>query len=187
MLSELLKKKTLHSHQKLEKQVIQKIKNIHCVTDYIDLLQIFHLYFGRLEDEIAPFLATDSLQAPNVYDRRHADRIIRDIVALGGKPAVAGQIKVPHISGWQEALGVRYVMEGSTLGGKYIIQMVSSQAEITTGTSFFSAYGEHTVQRWRQFQEMINTHVSDPQDIERIIAAAEETFSGFSAFIGQYG
>lgn len=186
MLSELLKEKTLSSHRELEKQVVQKIKNIHSVADYIDLLHIFHVYFGSLENKIAPFLHADFM--PDIHGRRHARRLADDIAALGGAPNMRTDwVTVPRICCWQEALGALYVMEGSTLGGKFIVQLVSKQANLTEGFSFFSAYGERTAERWVQFQDAINSRVVEPSDIDRTVTAAGETFGYFSAFIKQYG
>lgn len=185
MLSESLREKTLSSHRELEKQVVKKIKSIQSVADYVDLLHIFHGYFGSLENKIKPLLHADLV--PDIHERRHAKRLADDITALGGRPDTRIQIAMPHILGWQEALGALYVMEGSTLGGKFIVQLVSKQAKLTKGFSFFSAYGERTAEHWAQFQDTINARVVEPSDIDRTVTAAGETFCYFSAFIKQYG
>jgi len=186
MLSESLREKTLSSHRELEKQVIQKIKSIQSVVDYMDLLHIFHKYFGNLENKIAPFLHTNFM--PDIHKYRHARRLADDIAELGGKPNIrADQVVLPRICSWQDALGALYVMEGSTLGGKFIVQLVSKQAKLTKGFSFFSAYGERTAEHWAQFQDTINARVVEPSDIDQTVTAAGETFCYFSAFIKQYG
>jgi len=183
---ESLKARTLSSHRETEKYIAQKIKRIRSVADYIALLQIFYTYFGNLERKIEPFLGTDLI--PDIGQRRHVKRLAEDIASLGGTPTTGDEgIALPHIQGWQEAIGALYVVEGSTLGGKFIIQLVAKQAEITEGFSFFSAYGEHTAQRWEEFKEIVNAKVTTQEDMDRTVAAADETFAYFTVFIKQHG
>ncbi len=59
--------------------------------------------------------------------------------------------KLPSIEGPGEALGLMYVLEGSTLGGKMIRKTLSARGRDLTGLNFLDPYGSRTGTRWRDF------------------------------------
>ena len=75
-------------------------------------------------------------------------------------------------------MGCLYVMEGSTLGGKFIARQVQEKLGLSpeAGTAFFSGYGNETGARWKTFREALSRHSAETGDEALIIEAAEDTF-----------
>jgi heme oxygenase len=177
MLSIQLKEQTKENHQILEKKLIQKMRAMHNKKNYLDLLTIFYSYFGGLEKLINNHLIISKV--PDYAIRRKADQLTDDIASLGGQlPAVAATQFLPKITSHEEALGALYVMEGSTLGGKIISQMISKQLGLDEALSFFKSYGENTMMMWERFQLVLNQSENFPG--LAIISSANDTFGKFS-------
>ncbi|MGI4830067.1 MAG: biliverdin-producing heme oxygenase [Janthinobacterium lividum] len=81
-------------------------------------------------------------------------------------------------------LGAFYVLEGSTLGGRFIAQHVETTLGISPGQgdAYFRGHGEHTGAMWREVTEAIAR--LPEQDAEITIAAAKRTFQAFGAVLG---
>lgn len=76
------------------------------------------------------------------------------------------------------AVGVFYVLEGSTNGGIYIARALQ-RALPTAGTAFLNPYGDAVRARWQTVREALNTLPGDTHD--QIIAAAMSTFDAITA------
>jgi len=109
--------------------------------DYISLLQVFYSFFGALEDRINVYIG--SAELPDHLQRRKSEALAIDIRTLGGiLPQKAALSDIPEIDDHLQAFGALYVMEGSTLGGQIISQMIAKQLGIQDkGISFFQNYG----------------------------------------------
>ncbi len=75
------------------------------------------------------------------------------------------------------AVGMFYVLEGSTNGGIYIARALQ-RALPTAGTSFLNPYGEAVRGRWQTVRDALNTLPADTHD--QIIAAATRTFDAIT-------
>lgn len=174
MLSNTIKEATKSAHQQLEVVVVKKLKAIRTNTDYADLLKHFYAYFSKVEQAIAPYITKEVL--PDYGERRTSIYLKQDIEALGFDTNSLPHAQAPGINSAAEAMGALYVMEGSIMGGKIIVQMLF-KGGITEGVSFFSGYGEATGSMWASFIEALNkTGASNPQ---AAIDAANKTFSQF--------
>ena len=60
-----------------------------------------------------------------------------------------------------EAMGVLYVLEGSTLGGRMIKKAVHARGCDLTGLSFLDPYGRDTGARWREFVTVLEREAGD--------------------------
>ncbi|MDM1048663.1 biliverdin-producing heme oxygenase [Sphingobacterium hotanense] len=177
MLSERIKAATKNGHQNLEKQVVYRLKAIENNLDYADLLKFFFSYFETLEQQIANNIPA-SLE-PYFRVRRSAKDIAKDIAVLGADLADLPQAFLPIIENKNQAIGALYVLEGSIMGGPYIVKMLQKQG-IETGFNFFQGYGEQSAEKWAKFTKIINTEVAEEKDIEEAIASAHNTFEQFS-------
>ncbi|MBT2560156.1 biliverdin-producing heme oxygenase [Pedobacter sp. ISL-68] len=180
MLSTNIKEATKISHQELEAKVVRKLKAIRSEADYADVLKYFYAYFSSLEKAIAPYITKDVL--PDYPSRRNSSYLKRDIEELGSAITDLPPVTVPAITNTVEALGALYVMEGSIMGGPYIVQMLN-KGGIKKGVSFFSGYGEATGQMWGTFVEVLNNSASNEKEA-LAIKAAGDTFSNFSEVFG---
>ncbi len=176
MLSDKIKEATKTAHQQLEVLVVKRLKAIRSNADYADLLKHFYAYFSKVEQAIAPFISAEVL--PDYASRRNASYLKEDIEALGGTMDALPPVQAPVIRNTASALGALYVMEGSIMGGRIIVQMLEKSG-ITEGVSFFSGYGEATGQMWQRFTEVLNHHASTEEDQALTIAAANATFTQF--------
>lgn len=182
--SHLLKQATRINHQQLEKAVVQKIKKIETRKDYIELLQHFHGYFGALEEKIDR-LVVDGLDE-HQFQRRKATRLANDIETLGGTvKEKASEDDLPSIENYYQALGALYVIEGSTLGGRVIVNLVKKQLKDPTdkGFSFFNGYGDETENRWAAFKNLLDEALNNKDGKKQLLEAADATFEKFKAWI----
>ncbi|MFD2940245.1 biliverdin-producing heme oxygenase [Flavobacterium notoginsengisoli] len=175
MLSTIIKEATKTGHQETEKKVVLRIKNINNDLDYIELLKCFYAYFNAVEKAIAPYINT---VLPDYSNRRNSSYIKTDIEELGGSidrlpVAAATEIKDPI-----QAMGALYVLEGSIMGGPYIVQMLQKKG-IEKGFSFFSGYGSESGLKWASFTVALNILPQTESDNAKAVDAARETFSRF--------
>jgi heme oxygenase (biliverdin-IX-beta and delta-forming) len=175
MLKDTIKEATRDAHQQLEVIVVKRLKAIRSNADYADVLKHFFSYFSEVEKAIAPYITTDVL--PDHAARRNSSYLKQDIEALGGSVDVLPKAQAPAISSVAEALGALYVMEGSIMGGRIIVQMLEKYG-VTTGVSFFSGYGAETGKMWQAFTDVMNKEVASA-DHQLAIDSANKTFTNF--------
>ncbi|WP_270090563.1 biliverdin-producing heme oxygenase [Sphingobacterium sp. SYP-B4668] len=176
MLSQNIKENTTSAHQKLEGTVVRQLKAIRSNADYAEVLKNFYIYFHTVEQAIAPFMTAEVL--PDYTERRNSSHIKQDILSLGGSIDNLPEAVAPTVNNTLEALSALYVLEGSIMGGPYIVQMLNKYG-ITEGTSFFSGYGANTREMWHAFTTVLNQHGEDSSTHARAIDVANETFSRF--------
>ncbi|MDQ7948655.1 MAG: biliverdin-producing heme oxygenase [Pedobacter sp.] len=177
MFSTILKESTSVSHQKLEKIVVSKLKDIRSESDYAALLIHFYAYFSALEKAIAPFI--DDTILAGFDQRRKAERLSTDISALGEATTLLPTVQMPQINTLAQALGAMYVMEGSVMGGPIIIGLLQ-KAGIQKGFSFFGGYGDKTHAMWATFIQLLNEKFTTPDQQKLAIQTANETFENFA-------
>ncbi len=175
MLNQYIKEHTKEAHQALEVVVVKQLKTIRSEEDYAHILKKFYTYFSSIEQAIKPYIE-DVL--PDYSERRNSTHIHADIEALGGEVAANTRAIVPSINNVREAMSALYVLEGSIMGGPYIVQMLKKYG-ITQGFSFFSGYGDESASMWQNFVDVLNTIGSDPDTFADSAAMANQTFSRF--------
>lgn len=179
MLSERLKQQTKSNHQQLEKVLVSKLRAMRSTDDYAGVLKLFYGYFGGLEGEINKVIDTSLL--PDSAERRKTQSLADDLEFLGASvPEKADGDALPVLNSHLQALGALYVIEGSTLGGKIISQMVQKQLGLTDGgVSFFTSYGDRTEQMWENFKNALDYQAVNPEQEAVVITAANQTFLKF--------
>ncbi|RZK76910.1 MAG: heme oxygenase [Pedobacter sp.] len=176
MLSINIKEQTKAGHLELEKTVVKELKAIRSDADYAAFLKKFYTYFSQVEQVISPYITEQLL--PDYADRRNSSYLKNDIEALGGTVNDIPKVAVPDVENTLQALGALYVMEGSIMGGRIIVQMLE-KGGITKGVSFFSGYGAATGERWSLFTDVMNAQAKNDFDEKLAIDAANQTFSDF--------
>ena len=174
-VSERLKQETLANHTSIEDMLQPSLASIRNHEHYARVLNAFYGYFYPLWERIGQFISTDIL--PDIAERRTTELILKDLDAL--KMPVQGikeASRLPAISSVDEALGAMYVMEGSTLGGRYISKMLLKNTDadlVADQVHFFSGYKEETGAKWTGFKTALDTKVQNP---DAAVRAANETF-----------
>lgn len=182
MLSDHIKEATKNAHQQLEVVVVKKLKAIRSDADYAGLLKHFYAYFSQVEQAVASFITDDVL--PDLAQRRNSSYLKKDIEELGSNTNELPAATAPRITDPVSALGALYVLEGSIMGGRIIVQMLG-KAGITEGISFFSGYGPATGEMWQRFTDVLNKYGATEDDQALAIAAANTTFKQFADVFSQ--
>jgi heme oxygenase len=183
MLSEKIKISTKNSHQSLENKLIAPMKSIHDQESLAQLLVLFYSFFGGLELNINKHI--DYTFLPDYADRRKTASLVSDLDALNtALPSLASDDDLPNINNHFEALGALYVIEGSTLGGKFISKMVRQQIDLPTveGLSFFDGYGSNTDSMWQFFKQFMDQPLKAEEEAI-VIQSANDTFAKFSQWV----
>lgn len=183
-VASLLKTETAQHHAETENYLVPHLQQIQSTTDYAAILGMFYGFFKPLEEQIADIISPDIL--PDISKRNKAHLAEEDLKIVNTAPA-GEQLPVakslPSINNLRQAFGALYVLEGSTLGGRYIAKMLAkSPANLPTAAmSFFEGYGEATGPMWLAFQQKLNEFTGE--DTPEIIAAANETFIKMKAWM----
>ncbi|MBN8788578.1 MAG: biliverdin-producing heme oxygenase [Terrimonas sp.] len=175
MVAAKLKEKTKQAHLSLEKKMVGYIKKVASGKDYEKLLRLFYGYYAPLEPLLNKYINNNIVPAYN--QRRKSDTILKDINTIS-----SGAINfrkcgnLPQVNDVIEALGVLYVMEGSTMGGTIIAKMLNKQAAIPPESlTFFNGYGEDNLPMWQSFIAAVNERAANNE--EKIVKSANDTFS----------
>lgn len=173
-----LRNRTADSHTGLEELPISKIIVDPKITneDYITYLNLMHDVVKNLEDDIYPMLAPviDDLE-----HRKKAGALLNDIHFAKGEikpyqaPFNTDNISIPF------AMGILYVVEGSTLGGRFILKNIQESLgfDEENGASYFSGYGNKTGSSWKKFLNTLTDFESETHSADEIIAGADYAFS----------
>ncbi len=70
-----------------------------------------------------------------------------------------------------------YVLEGSTLGGKYIYKNIHAALPLDElqGAAYFNGYGADTGKRWTCFLDQLCSYVTE-ENKTQVFKGADETF-----------
>ncbi|GAB3348931.1 biliverdin-producing heme oxygenase [Modestobacter lapidis] len=120
-------------------------------------------------------------------DRRRTHLFAADLAALGAAPAGPGDAPdLPAVPDTDAALGRLYVLEGSTLGGVFIDRHLATLPQLAgTGTlRAFSPYGGRAGAMWHAYRAATRAHVATGGDADRLVAAAQQTFTALAAWCG---
>jgi heme oxygenase (biliverdin-IX-beta and delta-forming) len=183
MFSDDLKHGTATAHLELEKKMIPHLKKITSTTHYIRLLDYLHSYYDLLEQQLQPWMLHDQ-RKPD------AERIRFDLNQLQPGYVIKSRenVIVPRVDSYERALGVLYVLEGSTLGGQIITGMLTKQLGTSDAAIFtyYNPYGDGTSNHWQAFKDRLNQPLTDTQR-QQVTAAANETFETLKRWISDYG
>ncbi|MGX1753522.1 biliverdin-producing heme oxygenase [Sphingobacterium sp. NPDC055346] len=176
MLSKIIKEETKGSHQRLEAKMVRIIKKIKTEAEYATFLKSFYAYFHAVEQETGKFINTEIL--PDKALRRDSSYILADIQSLGFDLSSLPPAEAPKVENKLQALSSFYVLEGSIMGGPYIVQMLKKNG-ITKGFSFFEGYGDQSQEMWKKYTDALNKFASDPSQEKSAIDIANQTFDNF--------
>jgi heme oxygenase (biliverdin-IX-beta and delta-forming) len=178
-LSEEIKALTSSAHQALEKYLVSIIRQIGSVEDYKKVLVLFYGYYKPVERLIETHLRT-SLPIP--LHARKSDSLLSDINQIQHQAEIISvATSVPLLQNPTQALAALYVLEGSTLGGKYILQMVRKKIDLPEGKgdSFLSGHGVNTELNWKCFKDFLDEEINE-SDKDMFVKAVNDTFDRFN-------
>lgn len=156
------------------------------LEEYLQVLQRFAVIVGAWDAFAAK--AAPAAYAPLVAQRRRSVSLQHDLAHFGadapGEASTGIEAEIATVVGDSATapyrfLGAMYVLEGSTLGGRFIAEHVESSLGLSPGQGddFFRGYGAQTIPMWREFQTALSA--VPEQDGDAVIAAATQMFAVF--------
>ena len=179
---EQLRRRTADAHARLERRlsVFERLQ----AEGPAPLLTRFHGFHAAVEAAAVP-LAEDwpELELPR---RRKTRALERDLQRAGvAADAIQRLPSMPTAapSGRAALLGMLYVAEGSTLGGRVIHKECRRRGLDPAGLSFFDVYGADTGLLWRRFCVVLQAHGGSAAARTQAAEAAVATFEGVERWL----
>jgi len=185
-----LRQETAESHQKLEDNPLSKaiLSPSVSVKDYQTYLAALFGLTIACEDQVFPAISHVITDLPYRYKSR---LIIDDLLATGLSEAEVDALPVYRFefSTVAEALGIMYVLEGSTLGGKILYRHIHEVLGLVgeNGASYFWGYGAQTGNLWKSFISSLTQFVDEYEERDGVIDSARKTFTIIDNWLGQTG
>lgn len=174
-----LRQTTLPAHKELESLRLSEriISTDITKEEYALYLALMQRIVIDIEQHIFPQVAS---MLPDIEQRRKSGLIQADLQFLSPEKTFtgfplqdAGYTSTPSF-----AMGVMYVIEGSTLGGRLILKNIENTLGYNSeqGGKYFAGYGARTGPLWKSFLEAF-TAFAETHDEEQIIAGANFAFT----------
>ncbi len=150
------------------------------------LEQILHVH-RALEDRLATLRGDVRVAAVATDCRFRAGLIAEDLGVLGGRgmemsatPGTARLIGRIDAAGVPELLGMLYVLEGSTNGGRFIARAVGKSLGLgpVAGLRYLDPYGDEQQVRWGAFKEDFRGAAFTPDEQSLAVEGAKAMFRG---------
>lgn len=146
-------------------------------------------FLGKLYGFVQPLEKQLAALAPTLDPawelpaRRRAHLIPADLADLLGPaaPLPPPCPVLPPLATPAQALGVLYVLEGSTLGGQVIARQLE-KAGLGAARRYFTAYGALTGPRWQATCRLL-AEAATPENEAEIVASAQRTFADLGAWL----
>lgn len=179
-----LKARTRPHHDRIEAAVNPMRPGL-TPDDYAGLLRRTYGFYAAWEPAAAPHFR-GALR--DFFDRRRKlDLLHRDLCHFGADDAELAEIprcdELPSTATFADVLGAVYVLEGSTLGGQYIVRHLGRALGLSpaAGGAFFASYGDRVGAMWRETQDFLVAHGHGRE--ERIVEAAGATFDALGRWL----
>lgn len=182
-----LKEETAALHARAE-QFVRILDEDASVADYHRYLVAMLGYHDPLERLLAGHAG---LVAAGFEAERGARRELleRDLANLGDvRTAWPACPRLPDVESLPRAIGAAYVLEGSTLGGRYILAKLPQALAGLRGraTAFLEGHGDSTGPRWRSFADVVERAVATRENAHLTVAGACETFARLIDWLAQH-
>jgi len=182
MISELLKEETKSLHAQTEKSLNAKriFSPDFTLEEYQEILCILYAAHVALESRL------DTIKDPLLFEfyQKHYQPqyplIKKDLDHLGATDSAKGYVTKFNITDTQ-AIGVIYVLKGSSMGAKFI----NKQLENTTAEwprfsgEFYSVSASQTMEDWKNFCSSLENLNFSRKEIEEVVEGAREAFRTF--------
>jgi len=157
---------------------------------YRELMSAYYGFYQPLERALAPWGEV----IPDLeWGRRSKTPYLQaDLLALGLKDPQIDALpmcpELPAITNVAQALGVLYVLEGATLGGQVLRNLIEIKIGVgsTNGGAFMNVYGTETSALWRRFLDCLY-QLQAPAERLEAVNVAQSTFVCFEQWLGHCG
>lgn len=130
-----------------------------------------------IERYAAFYVPTDAVLGPFLAGIAHLDWQSRKrAYAFDGLANPGSLPEFPRPGSRSEALGMLYVLEGSTLGGRLILRTLVNAGIIDPALSFLDPYGAETGRRWREFVAVLAEELANDAETSAACDGAVTAF-----------
>jgi heme oxygenase len=185
--SSALRNQTASAHRAVE-HTLNLPEAIKDFEDYRRWLTRFFGIYYSIEESLGRFTQWDESGIPFEPFAR-ANSLSKDLNAMSvpiETVELAPRDQVPQFVNFSEAVGALYVLEGSTLGGRFILLDLSKRLgqRIDGANSFFAGYGSHTGLSWTAFKTSLDNFLSqDPVRFSSVLTGANATFASVESWM----
>ena len=172
-----LKTETAVSHKKLESLPISSciLSPDMKINDYAHYLRLMYDVHYDLEQNIFPLLVDLEI---DLNDRTKKHLIEQDLNFLGFLQTLPTPVFNTQNLSIPFALGIFYVVEGSTLGGRFILKNLETIKGLDqgNGVAYFTGYGNKTGSQWKSFLNFLTNYEEQFNCKNEIIEGATYAF-----------
>jgi heme oxygenase len=185
--ADAVRSSTALQHQEIERTLALP-GSIETMADYRRWLVRFFGIYQPLESLLRGF-AGWTATGIRIHQMGHTEALLKDLKVLEwdlDDIELASQDALPVIETFGQAFGALYVLEGSKLGGRYILRDLSNRLgrEIEGINAFLTGYGADAAIRWASFKGSLNQFSAlRPAEFPEIIAGAKMTFVAIGAWM----
>ena len=176
-LHQHLKFATAAAHSSLE-GLLAKRGYFEGREQYIQYLQRFFAFQDEAERALEVELT--SAVVPDWSERKRAHLAKADLATLDAPERDFSRFsgRLPRVTWSEQVLGIVYVLEGSTLGGAYLLkQLAPLGINATHGGSYLASYGSQRGRMWQRFLSRLEEAQRRQLRADSIAAAAIATFA----------
>lgn len=191
----VLRESTSEHHDRAERQELQRrlVRGEVGREVYAAWLEQMLVVHRALEARLRELAARDDLpfDVPDVLlgpDREKVPELEEDLRVLGHDPEAAEAMPAARalctdFERWARdepaaLLGVHYVLEGSTNGGRFIAKGIRRGLGLENGggTAYLDPYGDRQKELWAEFKEGLRALPVNGDRLDAMVAAARRTF-----------
>lgn len=186
-----LREHTLDQHRAIERQKLVRELMAPGVgmQTYSAVLQRFFHFYADLETKLIPALHEFWISFPQAeyFYVPRSQLLKQDLADLSVSPQHlegVATLSLPATSFPGAILGVLYVLEGSTQGGRVIGPHLTRSLGVSPsrGGRFFNLHAA-TDSGWLGYQQLLGTLHADPSIIAPAVRAARDTFEGLHTYM----
>ncbi len=171
-----LRAATREAHRRLEDE-LGAVDRLAALPERRSLIRRYYDMYCGAARLLAPWLQPNADLDPS--DRQRLSLMSEDLRALGltvelgccARPEV-------EIASRAEALGFRYVIEGSALGGRVLLRQLDARGADLTGLRFLDPNGASTGEAWRRFLGLLERELgADATLLDHAVSGALKGFA----------
>lgn len=178
-----IKRRTALAHRTAEAAVLG-VAPFRSREDYQRYLRRLYGFYEAVEPRVTAALA--GVIDMSLREKRHW--LAEDLRQLGDEAdldTLPRCTSLPRVSSVGAALGVAYVLEGKTLGARFLIAEARTQLDldIDSGARFLAGYGDRTAAMWNDFRAALEAVVDTRGQRTAVIRGASEAFAAFVRWV----
>lgn len=183
-----LREETQSQHASIENS-LDLFNRVLTLKDYRTLLARFYGFYVPLEARLSNMNLEESCEIDFAL-RKKAPLLLNDLRFLGMSDEeianlnMATASELPPLETPEDAMGVLYVIEGSTLGGQIISRHFREKFGFKReGLEFFTSYGADVGHFWRDLRDaceiFVGTQAAPAEASDQVIRSAKVAFKSY--------